>query len=156
MALQFQITHRFAAPPDAVWRGLTELENGPAWMPSLVRIEPLTEGPMRPGSQWRETRRIFKREATEQFEVTTMEPPRHLGLRVDGTKGASKRGEYLFEYHLEPDGAGTLLTLDSEIRGMGLMGAIFGWLLAGSFRKAIVRDLVAMERYLDGTPAEPS
>jgi hypothetical protein len=58
-------------------------------MPSLVRIEPLTEGPMRPGSEWRETRRIFKREATEQFEVTTMEPPRHLGLRVDGTKGAS-------------------------------------------------------------------
>lgn len=148
MALQFQITHVFSASPDVVWRGLTDLDAAHAWMPGLVRMDALTDGPLRPGSEWRETRMVFKREATEQFEVTAMEPHRSLDLRVDGSKGSSKRGEYVFAYRLEPDGDGTRLTLDAEIRGMGVIGALFGWLLAGTFRKAITKDVEALDHYL--------
>ena len=158
MALEFRIERTVDLPRGHLWRGLTDLEAAHSWMPGLVTIERLTEGPLERGSRWRETRMVFKREATEEFEVREMEPPRRLALRVDGAKGSSRRGEYLFEYLLEETdsgAAGTQLTLDTEIRGMGLLGAIFGRLMAGTFRKAMEKDLDALIHYLRKTAAEP-
>lgn len=148
MSIAFSVTHQYPQPRDHVFAALTDLQSAGRWMPGFIRIEQLTEGPFRVGTEWRETRKLFGRKATEQFEVTGCEPPKHIALRVDGSKGSSRRGEFLFNYNLEPAGKGTEVTLHGEIRNLGLLGGIFGKIFAGPFKKACVRDLKALAEYL--------
>jgi uncharacterized protein YndB with AHSA1/START domain len=156
MSIRLQVSHRFSASPERVFRALTELDRAGDWMPGHVRVERLGGDGFDVGTQWRETRKVFGREATEQFEVTEMDPPRRLGLRVDGSKGASKRGEYLFTYRLTPRDGGTDVVLDGEIRGLGKIRELFGRLMAGPFRKMIEKDMKAMDDYLKRTAPEPA
>lgn len=153
MPVEFTIQQDFANAPDRVFQALTDLEGAPKWMPGFVKIETLTEGAFGVGTQWRETRKIFGKEATEQFEVTRFEPPTGLGLRVDGTKGTSKRGEYLFDYRLTPQSGGTEVTLHGTIRGLGVIAALLSKLFVGTFKKACVKDLRALANHL-ATPTE--
>lgn len=148
MSIAFSVTHRFAQPRDRVFAALTDLQGAERWMPGFIRMEQLTEGPFRVGTEWRETRKMFGREATEQFQVTGCERPEHIALRVDGSKGSSRRGEFLFDYRLESSGKGTDVTLHGEIRNLGFLGSIFGRIFAGPFKKACVRDLKALAEYL--------
>lgn len=153
MSIEFTVTQHFDAAPDRVYDALTDLEGAAEWMPGLVGIRRLTDGAFGPGTEWDETRKIFGREATERFEVTACERPRHIALRVDGAKGTSKRGEYLFEYRLEPGGEGTDLTLHGEIRDLGAVMGFLGRFMKGPYRKACAKDLEALARHLDSGAA---
>lgn len=149
MAVEFSVTQHIEVPPERVFRTMTDLEGAAAWMPDLIAVERLDDGPLAVGSEWRESRRMFGKEATEHFEVTGLDAPRSLRLRVDGTKGSSKRGEYLFHYELTPRGNGTEVRLDGEIRGLLGVAALFGRLFVGPFRKACAKDLAAMKEHLE-------
>src|SRR5262245_22426694 len=139
MPLTMSHTMDIAAPPERVFAAISSVDALHAWMPNLVSIEPLTEGNVRVGSQWRETRKLMGHQASEVFEVTALDAPRRLGLRVDGTKGTSGKGEFLFDYTLEPTPAGTLLKMDSVVNMPGgwfikLLGKFF----CGMMKKACV------------------
>lgn len=151
MSITFRLTHRLEGEPERVFRALTDPDIAHSWMPGLVRIDRLDvesygeeREPLRVGSRYRETRVIFRKEATEEFEVTELVPPKRLGLLVDGRKGRSRRGEYAFAYTLAPDGDGTHLTLDAEIRKLNPVVELFARLFAGSYRKACRKDLEAL------------
>ncbi|HEX5724755.1 MAG TPA: SRPBCC family protein [Longimicrobiaceae bacterium] len=152
MSITFELSHFVGAPPERVFRALTDLDAASVWMPNLVGIEKLFEGEVKVGSEWRETRKMFGKEATEQFEVTELEPPRRVGLRVDGTKGSSRKGEYLFRYDLHPRDGGTDVRLHTEIRGQGRVGMLIGKLLKGAFKSAVAKDLHAMGAHLERAP----
>ena len=139
----------FDLPPARVFAPLADLDSMAKWMPGFVRVERLTEGPLRVGSQYRETRKTMGHQATEHFEVTALDPPRRLALRVDGTKGSSRRGEYLFEYALAPSGGGTDLILTGEIRGLGRFAEFLGRIFAGPMKKVIAKDLDSLKAHLE-------
>lgn len=151
MPIEFSVRREIAASPDRVFAALKDLDAASQWMPNLVGIEKLTPGRFGVGTKWRETRRMFGREASEVFEVTGAEPGKSLELYVDGTQGSSKRGHYRFRYRLEPSGPHTTLTLAAEIGGMGFLLELLGRLMLGSFKKAIVSDLEAMAHYIEGS-----
>jgi carbon monoxide dehydrogenase subunit G len=92
---------------------------------------------------------MFGKEATEEFEVTGFEPPGRIGLRVDGSKGASGKGEFLFQYRLTPNGSGTKVHMDGEIRMPGWFSSLMGKLMVGAFRKACDRDMGALKMWLE-------
>ena len=151
MSITFRITQRVEGDPERVFRALTDHRLAHSWMPGLVRIDRLDvehmdnlDEPLRVGSRYRETRMIFRKEATEEFEVTELVPPTRLGLRVDGRKGSSRRGEFLFLYTLAPEQDGTSVTLDGEIRGLNPALSLLGRMFAGTYRKACSRDLEAL------------
>ncbi|MFY0530569.1 SRPBCC family protein [Archangium gephyra] len=150
MPIEFTVRKEIAASPERVFSALKDLDAASKWMPNLVGIEKLSPGKFGVGTKWRETRRMFGREAGEFFEVTGLEPNKSLELYVDGTQGSSKRGHYRFRYRLEPAGGKTALTMEAEIGGMGFLLELFGRLMLGSFKKAIVSDLEAMVGYLEG------
>lgn len=151
MALQFTIREEFAAPPARVFAAATDLDAARKWMPNLVSLETLSPGPFGKGTKFRETRKMFGRDATEYFEVTGYEPGKQVEFFVDGTKGSSRRGQYRFRYAFTPSGKGTTVTLDGEISGMGKVGEFIGRLLMGPvMKKAIAKDLAAMRRYVEG------
>ncbi|HEU4884862.1 MAG TPA: SRPBCC family protein [Longimicrobium sp.] len=150
MAVQFQITHTLPAPPERAFEGLTNLENAEAWMPGLIRIERLDGGAAGVGSRWRETRTMYGKEVSEEFEVTTFQPPSRFGLRVDGSKGSSGNGVYTFDYRLSPDGAGTRVVMDASIGGISRVREWITRLFSGMYKKMIAKDLHALAEYLRG------
>lgn len=144
MALTFEIETAIEAPPQRVWDLLVDAEKMKLWMPGLVSMERLTPGEMGVGTQLRETRKMMGHTASEVFEVTEFDPPRALGLYVDGAKGSSKKGWYRFRHTLTPQGKGTLVRLSGECGGLtGCMGFL-GKLMLGPMRKMIAKDLAAL------------
>jgi len=150
LALSFRTETTIGAPPEEVMAAMADLDGWSAWMQGLVRAEKLTDGPFGIGTRWREVRRMFGTEAAEVFEVTTYDPPRQLGLFVDGSQGASGKGEYRFVYTLEPVGEGsTRLELSGDIDMPGLAARLFGFAFKSMFRKGCERDLNALAAYLE-------
>lgn len=154
MGIHFRTSQRVSAPPQTVAAAIADIDEYGLWMPNLVRIERLTEENFGVGTRWRETRRMFGREATEEFEVRVWEPGERLELFVDGRKGSSRRGEFRFVYTFAGDGDSTELSLDASIDNMGLLGNLLGKLMVKPLVKAVERDHAALKSYVEGG-AEP-
>ncbi len=75
MPVEFTVQQHFANAPDRVFQALTDLEGAANWMPGFVKVEILSKGAFGLGTQWRATRKLFGKAATEEFEVTRFEPP---------------------------------------------------------------------------------
>lgn len=150
MSVTFTTAVYIDAPPAAVYAAMTDIDSWKNWMPGLVRIEKLSNGPFAAGTGWRETRKMFGKEATEQFEVTRVQPPNRIDLKVDGSKGTTGRGEYLFTYEFVPDRGGTNVELVGEVRMSNRLWAMLGKMMAGTFKKACHKDLKAFKKYLEG------
>ncbi len=154
MSIEFAVEEIIHAAPHAVFSVLTDIDNAKRWMPNCVRVERLTPGRFAVDTRWRETRKLFGSEATEEFEVTRCDPPRRIELFVDGRKGSSKRGEYRFVYKLAPVDDGTRVTLRGSINAPGWLWKLVGKMFAGSFKKACVKDLQAMRAYIEARAFE--
>ena len=152
--LEFENDVTVEASPERVFALATDIDRFGEWMPKFVRVEKITEGELRVGTEFREVRRMFGKESTEHFEVTGLEPPTRFDLYVDGTKGTSKKGEFRFTHRFEParDGQATKLTLEGRITDTGCMGVVFGFLFRNMFRKMIQKDLDALKRWVESQP----
>lgn len=62
-------------PAEAVYGVFTDIEASSRLISGIERIEMLTTGEFAAGTSWRETRRMFGREATEVLTVTQAEEP---------------------------------------------------------------------------------
>ena len=147
--MKFTIEETVKAPRAEVFAAATATEQMQHWMPNLVRVEKITEGPAGVGTRWREKRKMLGKEATEEFEVTAWEPPHRFALSVDGSKGSSGRGEYRFDYRLEEVEGGTRILSDAQIEMPGFFGRMMGRLFTGVIRKACRKDLVALKEHLE-------
>ena len=154
MPLSLSLTETIAASPEIVWAALTDIPGWAQWVPNLVRLELLSDGPFGVRTRWCEARQMFGREAAEEYEVTALEPLQYLALHVDGRKGATGRGEYRFRYRLEPVAIGTRVHLDTDILGMGwLFKRVIGRLFHHGIRHTLAADLAAFKRHVEAQPA---
>ncbi|HKJ35037.1 MAG TPA: SRPBCC family protein [Solirubrobacterales bacterium] len=136
-----EVERRISAPTERVWAVITDLEGSADRLSGVEEVE-ILEGPeFGVGTRWRETRRMFGKEATEEMEVTGVVPGRSY------TVGAESHGaKYLSELRVEGTGDGTsILTMsfDAEPQGFGakLMAHTLGYLFRGGTRKALAKDL---------------
>src|SRR5687767_10711193 len=83
------------ASPEAVFAAAADLRGSPSRIPAILRSEVLTEGPVRTGTRFRETRRMFGREATVEMEVQAFDPPRSYAIGCDSC-GARYRTQMRF------------------------------------------------------------
>lgn len=104
-------TARSAAPPEAVWALLAEVETWPRWA-DFASAE--LEEPGNPDRRGVGAVRRFRRgRYTTRERVTTFEPPRRLGYEL--LSGIPIR-DYRAEVTLEPAADGTLITWRSTFR----------------------------------------
>ncbi|GAA2640274.1 hypothetical protein GCM10010307_40310 [Streptomyces vastus] len=68
------VERRIAAGQRRVWEALTDLGGMDRVLSSVSKVEILTDGTFDVGTRWRETRRMFGRDATEEMWVTASEP----------------------------------------------------------------------------------
>ena len=112
----FQTTAKIRLPPQVVFEYITNLDNTPQWLPGVMSVEKLTEGPVSVGTRYRETRQAIGREVQGhvEMEVTRFDPPRRFATSFD-------QGGYetTYSYSLARDGLGTKVTLECEVEGRG-------------------------------------
>jgi carbon monoxide dehydrogenase subunit G len=120
------IEFHVARPPAEVFPYVADLERAPEWVPDLISVEKLGDGPVRVGSRFRQEVRAAGRTGHAELEVTEYEPPRRFAHR-----GKGGPAEFKAEFTLEPDGEGTRVRHDFEVRMKGLFklasGAVEGW-----------------------------
>lgn len=93
-----------AAPPQVVWDVVTDLEGTTPALPGVVSVERLSDdgpGGYAPGTRWRETRRMFGQDATEEMTVVEAEAPRRTVLHAE--HGSVR---YVTGFELAPAGNG--------------------------------------------------
>lgn len=107
---RLEIERTIAAPPETVFSRCSDFENSADVVEGIDKVEMLTDGPVGPGTRFRETRTMFGREATEEMEVGAFDPPRRYTL-VAESHGARYHSEFLFEE--VPEGTRVRLTFDA-------------------------------------------
>jgi len=149
MPVRLHVQQVIDASPEKVFATIADLHAAGSWLPGCSKLEVMTSGPYGKGTRWRETRKIYGREATEEFVVTGLEPLRVIELHCDGRKGASGNVDYYFRYDIEPLQQGTLLKLEGRIEPAGWFGKIMAPLMKGAFQQALNRDHAALKAHVE-------
>ncbi|MGW0468409.1 SRPBCC family protein [Streptomyces sp. NPDC003027] len=136
------VERRIRATPGPVWETMTDLKDMERILTGVDRVEVLTEGAFGVGTRWRETRRMFGKEATEEMTVTESVPPDRYVTVAD-----SHGMHYVSEIALRPDGADattvrmTFSARPADGRSTGLFTRLLGGLGVRAVRRALARDL---------------
>ena len=140
----------FNAPLETVWEVMADLENAADRIQAIVKLEVLTDGPVGQGTRFRETRIMFKKEATEEMEVTVWDPPNSYTTEADGC-GC----HYTTVINCESDGDGTRVTMSMSIVPTStfgkIMSALMGWMMKGAGAKAFAKDLEDLKAFVESS-----
>lgn len=136
------VEREIAAPAERVWAAMTDLESLPAVLTGVDAVEVLTPGPFAVGTRWRETRRMFGKQATEEMWVTECEAP--VGYVTEADNSGM---HYVSEFRLAERSPGrTTVRMTFSARPQSgtrlpLLARLLGGLGAKAVAKAIAKDL---------------
>jgi uncharacterized protein YndB with AHSA1/START domain len=136
------VERRIAAAQGLVWDALTDLRGMEDVLSGVSKVEVLSEGPFDVGTRWRETRRMFGKDATEEMWVTECDPPVRYVVAAE-----SHGSHYLSEWVLRADGpeATTVrmaFTAEAPGRGVaGILAKVLGGVGTRAVSRAIAKDL---------------
>lgn len=140
--IQYEVTIHINRPVEQVFAFLLDTNKLSTWQSNLIKLEPLTEGPLRIGSRFREVRRIGTRETEIQGEITALEPNMRLETRTVTKPQATV--SYLFD----PEQGGTRLNYKIILATSGLM-RLLDPIIAGSIKKDSQADFETLKRILE-------
>lgn len=153
--MQATATKHFKAPPEIVWEIMSDLENAANRIDAIVKLEILTDGPVGKGTRFKETRIMFKKEATETMEITSWNPPNSYTTEADGC-GC----HYTSVITCEADGDGTLVTMTFQAEAMStfgkVMSALTGWMMKSACAKMFDKDLENLKTFVESQAAQPA
>lgn len=133
--MRYTTTRRIAAPIDAVWAVLEDVERWPTWTPTVRTATLLDPGPLRPGTR---VRLDQPRLPTVTWTVDRVDEGRSFSW-VSGGRVALSRGDH----RLTPDGDTTQLELVFEQHGIA---AVFGALTASMTRRYVDTEADSLRR----------
>lgn len=131
---RFETSTHIDASPQRVFDQITDLASAPQRISAIKRLEVLTDGPMGPGTRWRETRVMFGREATEEMEITEFRPGESYT-----SEAASCGCLYRCTLAVAPEGSGSRLMASFEATPMTFVARLMGALTMPLMRKAVVK-----------------
>jgi uncharacterized protein YndB with AHSA1/START domain len=111
----FNMSEWIARPPNEVFDFITASENAPKIVQSVTSMVKLTEGPLRVGTRYRETRLMHGKEQHAELEIVEFEPSRKYAMQnvTDGV-------EIIYRYNLQPERDGTRIDLVCELKAGGI------------------------------------
>src|SRR5688572_17840451 len=126
--VQHEVSIHLNRPVEQVFAFLIDPGNLRAWQSNLIETEQLTERPLRVGARFREVRRIGRRPAEIQAEITHFEPNKRFSTQTITQPKAS------VSYTLDPEKGGTRLSYKFVLQTSGMM-RLLEPLIAGSIKK---------------------
>lgn len=140
------------APVERVFEVFSDLEQVSARVQDIVSLEVLSEGPMAVGTRWRETRKMFGKESTEEMWVTRFEPTN--GYTVEAESHGS---HYISTYVFASEGSETKVTLTFEGQALNfvakLMSFIMGPMMKKTVKQCLEKDMTELKAYIEGQKA---
>ena len=139
------------APRERVFSVLSDISAWPVRISGIDHVEFLTEGPVRVGTRFRETRQMHGREATEEMMVAELVAPERMVLTAEN-HGAQYRAAHFVEV---AGPSSSRLLIEFEGRPVSL----FGWLcmplavlFKGAVKRAMLADLADLKRAAEQRP----
>ena len=142
----FEIRDTIDAPTDKVFAIFADLPNAHHNIESILNIEFLSEQQTGPGTRWRETRKMFGREATEEMWISDWRPGRGYTVSCESCGCA-----YETDLSFTPSGGGTEVVIRMSITPRTFMARLMspiGKLFVGMFRKCMMKDIDDLRRKL--------
>lgn len=143
-----KIETHIKAPVERVFQQATNFSNAPEFIEGITKVEMLTDGPVGVGTRFRETRIMFKREATEEMEVTDFRSPNAYTL------GCENHGcRYQSEFQFTPVDGGTRVSMTFEAQPLTTVAKIMSILtrpMMKSVAKHCLKDLEDIKRSIEG------
>ena len=131
-----------AAAPQSVWELIEDPHHMPRWWPGVARMEGVDQ------DRWTQVFMTKKgRPVRVDFHLVASDPPwrRCWEQEIAGTPFERVLNEAITEIVLEPDGAGTRITIEQrqKLRGYSRTG---GWLLRRATRAKLGEAIDGIER----------
>jgi len=136
-------------PRENVWKAITDIENSPGRISSIITIDVL-EKPEAGfvGFKWKETRKMFGKEATETMWVTDSVENEYYSTRAE-----SHGSVYVSRLSLTESAGKTTLTMSfsGEARSWvaKILSTLMGVFIKGSIEKELQKDLADIKKYVE-------
>jgi len=135
------------ATPEAVFAVVSDVENSPDRIDWFEKVDMLTDGPVRVGTKWRETRRMNNKQCVEEWEMTAFESPNYFSAYCD-----SQGYDVEWTMRVDPEGDGSRLTLDMKTKPRTFIGKLMTpveWLMSGMCKTIVRKDLESTKAYIE-------
>ncbi|MDH4269603.1 MAG: SRPBCC family protein, partial [Dehalococcoidia bacterium] len=127
------------APVTKVWALVDKLEEWPQWMPSIKRIDKISEGPLAVGSQLSVTAKVNGLIVKLLMMITNFVPERNVVL--EGKALGTKLTRF---YTLEPVNGKTKVTIGGDVSGA------LAWLARRGGQAISAEIALAMKTKIEG------
>ena len=141
---QVVVRREINAPPELIFRFVSQVENLPSQDPDVIRVEFLTEQRTGVGTRFRETRRMKKSELQTELLVTEWEESARVRMVAD-----SHGTIWDTTFTVEPTAGGGRLTIAMDARGQGFPQRIMNALFRGMYRRGIEKHLDALKGHCE-------
>lgn len=146
----FEMSIWIDRPLQEVYAFISNPPNAVQYNDTIKDGQKLTEGPVRVGSQFAETRLVNGKEEQAELTVTECDPPQTFGIRNE-TIGI----KVTYTYHLSPENNGTRLNWQCEVESAGLRRALLP-VIAALLKQEDGNHLGKMKSLLEKAAASPS
>lgn len=140
----FNLSEWIARPPKEVFDFITSSDNAPKVVQSVKNMVKLTEGPVRVGTRYRETRLMNGKEQSAELEVVAYEPNQKYAM-----KNVTEGIEIVYRYTFHPEADGTRVDLACEVKAGGLKKLMLP-MVASILKKEDGDHLQKLKRALEG------
>lgn len=132
------------APIERAYALSVDIQRAREWLPEGVVVEKLSDGPLRVGSRYRESRRILGRRDVREYEISALEPLRASEVVSRGF------GEFRFRLDYEAvDAATTRLTMSGSATGLGCLGVLAAPVVGHVLRKNMDLDFAGLKAWIE-------
>lgn len=135
------------APQHEVFEVCSDFAHAAERIEDIQHIEVLTPGPIGVGTRFRETRRMFGKDASEEMTVRVFDPPNRYVVTA-----ASHGSEFTTTFRFTPEGSGTRVDVEFQSKpisfGAKLMSPLM-FLMSGMLRKCLAKDVSDLKRFLE-------
>lgn len=152
---RFTTSYEIAASPSDVFAVFADLRNAPGRISGIKKLELLGDGRIGVGTRFKETRIMFKKEATETMEITEFTPGKSYTVSCD-----SCGARMMTRFRFEPSGRGTRVHLEAEAKALTFFAKLFTPLTAIMFgpmmKKCMAQDIGDLKAYIEGSSTRPA
>ena len=147
--MQCSASIEISKPRADVWKAVTDIPNAVGMISGILSVEVL-ENPDTGlvGFRWKETRKMFGKEATEIMWITDAEENAFYSTRAE-----SHGSVYKTRISLDDDGGQTRLTMaftgEPQTMGAKVMSFFMGGMMKGSMEKELLKDLTDIKNFVE-------
>lgn len=138
------VVKQINAPLDRVFALFADIPNAAKNIDGITRVEMLTEGAVGVGTRFRETRKMYGKESTEEMEFTAFDEDRHYTVEAH-----SHGSHYISTFDFEATDGGTQVTTCFSATPQSFMARLLSFLgsmMIKSVAKILEQDMDDIKR----------